>query len=61
MDCKELFGNLGTAAREIRQQLKKEHAVRAKTAQKPTAKKFKMDDPLWVLRRRPMGTHGTET
>ena len=60
-DAKEFFARQVTTAREIRQQLEKEHAVRAKIAQKSAAHKFRMGDPVWVLRPRPMGTHRTKT
>ena len=48
-------------AREICQQLEKEHAVRAKTAPRSAAHKFRMGDPVWVLRTRPTGTHRIKT
>ena len=61
MDAKEFFARQETTAREIRQQLKREHAVRAKTALKSAAHKFRVGDPVRVLRPRPMGTHRTKT
>ena len=61
MDAKEFFARQETTAREIRQQLEKEHAVRGKTAPKSAAHKFRVGDPVWVLRPRPMGTHCTKT
>ena len=61
MDAMEFFKRQETRAREIRQQLEKEHAVRVKTARKSAAHKFRMADPVWVLRPRPMRTHGTKT
>ena len=61
MDAKEFFAPQETTAREIRQQLDKKHAVRAKTAPKSTAQKFRVGDPVWVLRPQPVGTHCTKT
>ena len=61
MDAKEFFARQKTTAREIRQRLEKEHAVRAKTAPKSTAQKFRVGDPVLGLRPRPMGTHRTKT
>ena len=61
MDAKEFFARQETMAGEIRQQLEKEHAVRAKTASKSAAHKFRVGDPVWVLKPRPMGTHHTKT
>ena len=57
MDAKEFFAQQDPAAREIRQQLEKEHAVQAQTAAKCTAHNFRVGEPVWVLRPRPMGTH----
>ena len=39
----------------------KEHAMRAKTAPKSAAQKFRVGDLVWVLRPRPMGTHHSKT
>ena len=39
----------------------KEHAVRAKTAPKLMAHKFRVGDRVWGLRPQPMGTHRTKT
>ena len=61
MDAKEFFERQETTAREICQQLEKKHAVRAKTAPRPAANKFRVGDPVWVLRPPPMGTHRTKT
>ena len=61
MDAKEFLERQETMARESRQQLEKEHSVRAKTALTPAAQKFMVRDPVWVLRPRPMGTHRTKT
>ena len=61
MDAKEFFEGKETTAREFCQQLEKEHAVRAKTAPKSAAHKFRVHDPVWVLGPRPMGTHRTKT
>ena len=48
-------------ARNIRQQLEKEHAERQKSAPSSTSEKFRVRDPVWVIRPRPMGTHRTKT
>ena len=61
MDYKEFFERQETTVREIRQQLEKEHAVRAKTAPKSALHKFRVVDPVWVLSLGPMGTHRTKT
>ena len=61
MDAKEFFEQQETTAREICQQLEKKHAVRAKTAPKSAPHKFRVGDPVWVLRPRPMGTDRTKT
>ena len=61
MDAKEFFARQETTAQEIRQQLEEEHAVRAKTAPRSAAQKFRVGDPVWVLRPRPMGTYRTKT
>ena len=61
MDAKEFLAQQETTAREICQQLEKEHDVQAKTAPSSTAHKFKVGDPVWVLRPLPMGTHHTKT
>ena len=60
-EVKEFLARQQTTAREICQRLEKEHAVRAKTAPKMAAHKFRVGDPVWVLRPRPMGTHCTKT
>ena len=61
MDAKEFFARQKQTARDIRQQLKKEHAERQKSAPSSTAEKFRVGDPVWVIRARPMGTHRTKT
>ena len=61
MEAKEFFARQETTARVIRQQLEKEHAERVKTAPKSTAHKFRVGDPVWVLRPRSLGTHCTKT
>ena len=61
IEANEFCGRQETAAREIRQQLEKEHAERAKTAPKSAARKFRVGDPVWVLRPRPLGTHRAKT
>ena len=61
MDAKEFFARQEATARHIRQQLKKEHAVPQKSAPSSTAQTFRVGDPVWVIRPRPMGTHGTKT
>ena len=53
MDTKEFLLPQETTAREIHQQLEKEHAVRAKTAPRSAAHNFRVGDPVWVLRPRP--------
>ena len=60
MDAKEFFERQESTAREIPQQLEKEHTVRAKTALKSTHK-FREGDPVWVLRPRPVGTQCNQT
>ena len=45
----------------IRQQLEKERAVLPKTASKSAAHRFRVGDPMWVLRPQPMGTHRIQT
>ena len=50
MDVKELFAQQETTAQETRQQLEREHVVRAKTASKSTAQQFRMHNPMWVLK-----------
>ena len=59
MDAKEFFARQEATARDIRQQLEKEHAERQKSAPSSTAQRFRVGDPVWVIRRRPMGTHRT--
>ena len=64
MDAKEFFARQEQTARDIRQQLEKEHAERQKSAPSSTAQKFslgRMGDPVWVIRLRPMGTYRTKT
>ena len=61
MDAQEFFARQEQTARDIRQQLKKEHAERQKSAPSSTAQKFRVGDPVWVIRPRPMGTHRTKT
>ena len=61
MEAKGFFARQKTTARHIHQGLGKEHAVRAKTAQKATAQKFRVGVPVWILRTRPTGTHHTKT
>ena len=61
MDAKEIFARQEATARDIRQQLEKEHAERQKSALSSTAQKFRVGDPVWVIRPRPMGTHRTKT
>ena len=61
MDAKEIFARQEATARDIRQQLEKEHAERQKSAQSSTAQKFRVGDPMRVIRPRPMGTHRTNT
>ena len=58
MDAKYFFARQKTTLREIRQQLYNEHAVRTKTAPKLTAQKFRVGDPVWVRRPRPMTRRG---
>ena len=47
--------------RDIRQQHEKEHAERQKSAPSSTAQRFRVGDPVSVIRPRPMGTHRTKT
>ena len=61
MDAEEFFARQEQTARDIRQQLEKEHAERQKSAPSSTAQKFRVGDPVWVIRPRPMGTHRTKT
>ena len=61
MDAKEFFARREATARDIRQQLEKEHAERQKSAPSSTAQRFRVGDPVWVIRPRPMGTHRTKT
>ena len=61
MDAKEFFARQEQTARDIRQQLEKEHAERQKSAPSSTALKCRVGDPVWVIRPRPMGTHRTKT
>ena len=61
MDAKEFFARQEATARDIRQQLGKEHAERQKSAPSSTAQTFRVGDPVWVIRPRPMGTQRTKT
>ena len=61
MDAKEFFARQEATARDMRQQLDKEHAERQKSAPGSTAQTFRVGDPVWVIRPRPMGTHRTKT
>ena len=61
MDAKEFFARQGTTAQDSCQQLEKEHAERQKSAPSSTAQTFRVGDPVWVIRPRPMGTHRTKT
>ena len=61
MDAKEFFARQEATVRDIRQQLQREHAVRQKSAPSSTAQKFRLGDPVWVIRPRPMVTHRTKT
>ena len=54
MDAKEFFARQEQTARDFRQQLEKEHAERQKSAPSSTAQKFRVGDPVWVIRPRPM-------
>ena len=56
METKEFFARQEAMARDIHQQLEKEHAVRQKSAPSSTAQNFRVPDPVWVIRPRPMGT-----
>ena len=57
MVAKDFFARQEATARDIRQQLEKEHAERQKSAPSSTAQKFRVGYPVWVIRPRPMGTH----
>ena len=61
MDAKEFFARQEATAPDIRQQREKEHAERQKSAPSSTAQRFRVGDPVWVIRPRPMGTHRTKT
>ena len=61
MDTKEFVARQEATARDIRQQLEKEHAERQKSAPSSTAHTFRVGDPVWVIRPRPMGTQRTKT
>ena len=61
MDAKEFFAWQEATARDIRQQLDKEHDERQKSAPSSTAQTFRVGDPVWVITPRPMGTHRTKT
>ena len=54
MDAKEFFARQETTAREIRRQLEKEHAMRGEIAPKSAGQKFRVGDPVWVLKPWPM-------
>ena len=58
---KEFFARQEATARDIREQLEKEHAERQKSAPSSTAQEFMVGDPVWLIRPRPMGTHRTKT
>ena len=45
MDAKEFFARQEQPARDVRQQLEKEHAERQKSAPSSTAQKFRVGDP----------------
>ena len=59
--AEEFFERQVITAREIRQHIKNELALRAKTASESTARKFRGSDPVWVLRHQPMGSHRSNT
>ena len=61
MDAKEFVARQEATARDIRQQLEREHAGRQKSAPSSTAQTFRVGDPVWEIRPRPMGTHRTKT
>ena len=61
MDAKEFFARQEARARDIRQQLEKEHAERQKSALSSTAQRFTVGHPVWVIRPHPMGTYRTKT
>ena len=61
MDGKEFFARQEATARDIRQQLEEEHAERQKSASSSTAQKFRVRDPVCMIRPRPMGTNRTKT
>ena len=61
MDAEEFFARQEATAQDICQQLEKEHAERQKSPPSSTAQKFRVGDPVWVIRPRPMGTHRTKT
>ena len=61
MDAKEFFARQEATARDIRQQLEKEHAEYQESGPSSTAQKVRVGDPVWVIRPRPMGTHRTKT
>ena len=54
MDAKEFFARQEQTARDIRQQLEKEHAERQKSAPSSTAQRFRVGDPVWVISPRPI-------
>ena len=60
MNAKDFFARQESTARDIRQQLEKEHVERQKSAPSSTAQNFRVGDPVWV-RPRPMGSHRTKT
>ena len=61
MDAMGFFARQETTVRDICRQLEKEHAVQRTTAPKSTAHKFRVGDPVWVLRCPPMATHLMKT
>ena len=61
MDAKEFFAQQEATARDIRQQLEREHAERQKSALSSTAQTFRVRDPVWMIRPCPMGTDRTKT
>ena len=60
-DAKEFFARQEATAQDIRQQLEKEDAERQTSAPSSTAQTFRVGDPVWVIRPRPLGTHRTKT
>ena len=60
-DAREFFARQEATVWDICQQLEKEHAVRQKSAPSLTARRFRVGDPMWVIRPRPTGTHRAKT